>query len=105
MLTIRKKPGSGLNLFIVHETMLIRRTIECGRDGIRALKRLKELDRDHLTRSVGLYNRVQNPTTRAVENVPVWLSIDTLPRWMTAARKIAERRANGTVVRDAPDLP
>ncbi len=82
MSTITVTRDTRLDLFLVVETMITRRRLEFGRDGIRAMDELRGLDADPLTRSVALYNMVLDSAGKR-QAVLVYESIDTLPRWMT----------------------
>lgn len=88
-MTVTVTPQTRLNLFVVVETMITRRVIEYGNDGVRAIAATRKYDAEHLTRSVALFNRVPNKEGQ-LEAVLVWQSIDTLPRWMTLHAKQAK---------------
>lgn len=100
MITLTK--NTRLDLYLVVETMLERRRIDYGRDGVRAMGALRTFDQQPLTRSVHLFNRVQDQDTREIRDILVYQSVDVLPRWVThAAREraraamLAQRRREG----------
>lgn len=88
-LTVTK--DTRLDLYLVVETMVTRRVIEFGKNGVKALEALHELDEEPLTRSVSLYNRVY--TAEGAKEYLVYQSVDVMPRWTTRAARERARAA------------
>lgn len=76
-------PQTPLRLTMVAQTMTERREYHLGSDGLRALERFNEKDREDLTVSTWLYNTVYDPVERRDVLVLVYAHEDLLPRWIT----------------------